>query len=543
MTRNFITDIPIGVRLAAGFVIVVVLFVANLGLVGKSFHQLSDNIKQIQGETLPYVLTVDEMDTARSEVQQFLTDVSATHDPAGYKDAEESAKKFLEGVEKYKQKYQSENNADDLKQMQDIEALFNKFNATGKFMAETYVAKGMVAGNVVMEDFDKESESLYEKLSTFRKEQVAEANRIAAETVNDADSTMTVMEVGGLIAVLIATVFSVLITRSINRPISTMKSTMVEIGKSGDLTRRIEINSKDEIGQAVRVFNDMVGKIQATLHEVHDGLDKLFSASRDLSASSHQVALGSTHQSEAASSMAATIEQVTVSISHVAENASEALRLSHKSGELSSQGGEVIHSAAAEMMQIADTVRRASTSIEELGQKSTQISSIVQVIRDVAEQTNLLALNAAIEAARAGEQGRGFAVVADEVRKLAERTTAATEEISRTIDAIQGTARVAVGNMSEAVGQVDNGVSLAQQAGDSINQIKEGTEQVIHTVDEISTSLSEQSTASNDMARHVEQVAQMTEKNSAAAEDASAAASNLAQLADNMRVAIDRFKC
>lgn len=533
----------IGVRLAAGFVIVVALFVVNLVLVGKSFSHLSDNIKQIKGETLPYILTVDEMDTARSEVQQFLTDVSATHDPGGYKDAEESAQRFLAGVEKYKQMYQRENNADDLKKMQGIEVLFNNFYATGKSMAETYVSKGMVAGNVVMETFDKQSESLYESLSTFRKEQVSEANRVAAQTVSDADSTMTIMEIGGLIAVLMATVFSMLITRSINGPIHTMKSTMVDIGKNNDLTRRIQVTSKDEIGQAAQAFNNMVGNIQSTLHEVHDGLDKLVDASRDLSASSHQVATGSAHQSEAASAMAATIEQVTVSINHVSENAHAALLLTRKTGELSTQGGEVIHSAANEIMQIANTVRQASTSIEELGQKSTQISSIVQVIRDIAEQTNLLALNAAIEAARAGEQGRGFAVVADEVRKLAERTSTSTAEISQMIDAIQGTARIAVSNMSETVGQVDNGVSLAQQAGDAINQIKESTEQVVRTVDDISSALSEQSTASNDMAKHVEQVAQMTEENSAAAEETSGAASNLAQLADSMRVAVDRFKC
>jgi methyl-accepting chemotaxis protein len=164
-------------------------------------------------------------------------------------------------------------------------------------------------------------------------------------------------------------------------------------------------------------------------------------------------------------------------------------------------------------------------------------------VGQIADQINLLALNAAIEAARAGDQGRGFAVVANEVRKLAERTATSTEEISKMIDSIQGTANIAVGNMSGIVGQVDSGVSLAQQAGEAINQIKEGTKQVIRTVDDISSSLSEQSTASNDMAKHVEQVAQMTEENHAAAEESSVAANNLTQLTNSMRIAIDRFKC
>jgi methyl-accepting chemotaxis protein len=536
-------NMRIGARLAAGFVAVVVLFVLNLLQVGSSFSHLMEDIKQVKEETLPYILTVDEMDTARSEVQQWLTDVSATHNRDGYADAEEAAKRFLAGVEKYKQMYQQENDAESLKKMQEIEASFNTFYTNGKAMAEAYITQGLEAGNAAMEGFDKDSATIAGELAKFREQQIAEANRIAAETVDGAESTMQVMVGGGLIAAVLATLFSILISRSIIRPIGQMKSAMVEIGKTGDFTRRIVANGQDEIGEATRSFNDMIANLQATLRELHEGIDRVFDASRALSTSSHQVATSSAHQSGAASAMASTVEQLTVSINHVSESAREALQLSRKSGELSDQGSEVIHSAASEMRQIADTVRQTSVSIEELGQQSTQISTIVQVIKEIAEQTNLLALNAAIEAARAGEQGRGFAVVADEVRKLAERTSGATEEITQMIDTIQNTARVAVGSMSGAVGQVDAGVSLAQQAGDAITQIKQESEQVLRTVGEISSALVEQSTASNDIASHVEKVAQMTEENSAAAEGTAGSANDLAQLADHMRTAINRFKC
>ncbi len=536
-------NMRIGVRLAAGFIVVVALFVVNLLLVGVSFSQLTQDITLIKEETLPYILTVDEMNTARSEVQQFLTDVSATHNRDGYKEADEAAKRFLAGVAKYKQMYQRENDAENLKKMQEIEASFNTFHTNGKAMAEAYITQGLEAGNAAMEGFDKDSQTISGELTRFREQQIAEANRITEGTANLAASTMKVMAGGGLIAALLATVFSMLIARSIVLPVSAMKSTMVDIGKTGDFTRRIPVDSKDEIGQTARSFNDLIGSVQTTLHELHDGIDSVFDASRALSASSHQVATSSAHQSEAASAMAATVEQVTVSISHVSEGAHEALQLSRKSGELSDQGSEIIHNAAAGMQQIADTVRQTSVSIEELGQQSTQISSIVQVIREIAEQTNLLALNAAIEAARAGEQGRGFAVVADEVRKLAERTANATGEIGKMIDTIQDTARVAVSSMSGAVGQVDSGVALAQQAGDAINQIKQESEQVHRTVGDISSALVEQSAASNNIASNVEQVARMTEQNSAAAEGTAGAANDLAQLADGMRTAINRFKC
>jgi methyl-accepting chemotaxis protein len=240
--------------------------------------------------------------------------------------------------------------------------------------------------------------------------------------------------------------------------------------------------------------------------------------------------------------MAASVEQMTVSINHVSDSARDALAISRKSGELSTQGGQVIHRAVDEMNQIAGTVREASTAIDNLGQQSDQITSVVQVIKEVADQTNLLALNAAIEAARAGEQGRGFAVVADEVRKLAERTTKATEEIAAMVNSMQESARSAVTTMDNAVERVGSGATLAQQAGEAINQIKSGAEQVIKVVNDITSALAEQSVASNDIAAHVEQVAQMTEENSAAADAAASAAASVEHLADEMRNVVSRFK-
>ncbi|OGT17722.1 MAG: hypothetical protein A3J49_03950 [Gallionellales bacterium RIFCSPHIGHO2_02_FULL_57_16] len=541
-TGGQVKNIRIGIRLAAGFAIVVGLFAANLVLVGVSLSNLTQGVKQIKEETLPYVLMVDEMDTARAEVQQWLTDVSATHNRDGYEDAEESAKRFRDGVAKYKQMYQRENDADNLKKMEAIEADFNRFYATGKAMAEEYITKGLDAGNVMMEGFDKDSATLSGELEEFRKQQVAEANQITTDAVSAAESTTNVMSIGGALAALLAAVFSLLITRSVTLPMGRMQSTMVEVGSSGDFTRRIAVDSRDEVGQTARSFNNLMGSLQTTLREMHDNIDKVLDASRSLSSSSQQIATSSAHQSESASAMAAAVEQVTVSINHVSDGAREALEISRKSGDLSGQGSEIIHKAATEMRHIADTVRQTSSAIENLGQQSTQISSIAQVIKEIAEQTNLLALNAAIEAARAGEQGRGFAVVADEVRKLAERTANATKEITEMINAIQSTARVAVTSMAEAGSQVDGGVILAQQAGDAINQIKEKSAQVLRTVGDISSALAEQSSASNDIATHIEKVAQMTEENSAATKETAGASDRLVQLADTMRTAVNRYK-
>jgi methyl-accepting chemotaxis protein len=482
------------------------------------------------------------MDTSRAEVQQWLTDVSATHNRDGYADAEAAAKRFIEGVTKYKQKYQRESDAENLKKMETIEASFHDFYATGKTMAEAYIIHGMDAGNEIMEKFDQDSATVAERLGEFRAQQVGEANAVTSGTLDLASATLRLMIGGGIVAALLGAVFSVLITRSVVAPVCRMRSTIVDVGKSGDFTRRIAVDGRDEIGQTAGSFNELMATLQATFNQIHDGIDKIFAASHVLSSSSHQLATSSLHQGEATSSIAATVEQVTVSINHVSDYAREALAISGKAGELSERGGEIIHNAAAEMRQIADTVRQTSGTIEALGQQSTQISSILQVIKEIAEQTNLLALNAAIEAARAGEQGRGFAVVADEVRKLAERTSKATEEIGQMIEEVQSTTRGVVSSMSGTVKLVDGGVDLAQQAGNAINQIKDESSKVLDTIREISAALVEQSSASNDIANNIEKVAQMTEENSAATEGTAGAADDLEGLADQMRTAVNRFK-
>jgi len=356
-------------------------------------------------------------------------------------------------------------------------------------------------------------------------------------------TTTRALSIGSIIGgVLLGLILAVSNIRSITGPLNQMRATIAEVEKNGDFTQRIAISNHDEVGQTAQSFNELMANLQATLRQVLDSVGQVSEAAHTLSSTSNQVAASSSQQSEAASAMAATVEQVTVSINHVSESASEALAISRKSGDLSSQGGTIIHNAATEMMRIADTVRQTSTTIENLGEQSNQISSVVQVIKDVADQTNLLALNAAIEAARAGEQGRGFAVVADEVRKLAERTTKATEEITQMINTIQGSARAAVSSMNSAVTQVDGGVALAQQAGDSINQIKDGAGQVINVVNDISAALVEQSSASNDIASHVEKVAQMSEENSAAAGETASAANHLEQLAGTMRSTVSKFR-
>ena len=309
-----------------------------------------------------------------------------------------------------------------------------------------------------------------------------------------------------------------------------------------DFTVRVNVKKHDEIGQTTSALNRLLDKLQDNLNSIAAGAQSVAAAANKMSSTSTHVATASTQQSEAASDMAATVEEMTVSINHVADRSLEANRISSESGRLASSGEEVIGHTVEDMNDIASTVNEAAALIQQLEANSQQISNVVAVIRDVADQTNLLALNAAIEAARAGEQGRGFAVVADEVRKLAERTSTSTKEISSTIDTMRASASNAVDSMQGVVSRVALGVERAQEANTSIKQIGEGSRNAVHMVEEITEAIREQGTATNNIAMQVERIAQMSEESSAAAANSAQAAQDLDRLAGDMQRIVSAYR-
>ena len=332
-----------------------------------------------------------------------------------------------------------------------------------------------------------------------------------------------------------------MVIRRITRSLNELEGAMHQIQTSNDLSRRVSVTAMDEIGQIGHSFNQMIQSFQEIIQQVITNSRGVMQAAGKLSESSHRVAVSSQSQSDATASMAAAVEEVTTSIDHVADSSQETHNIARKSGELSVHGGEVVQGAAEEMSKIADSVNQSSQFILRLGEHSNQISAIVNVIKEIADQTNLLALNAAIEAARAGEQGRGFAVVADEVRKLAERTARSTEEITAMIGSIQSGTRHAVESMQEGSARVTEGVAMATRAGESMGQIREGASQVISAVSDISSALREQSAASNQVAQNVERIARMTEENSVAANEIAGEAQQLEDLAGALESAVSRF--
>ncbi|GBG13124.1 methyl-accepting chemotaxis protein [Novimethylophilus kurashikiensis] len=344
-----------------------------------------------------------------------------------------------------------------------------------------------------------------------------------------------------LLAVGLGLVLSTMIIRTINQPLNIAGDAAKRIA-NGDLSRDVEVIGTNEAGQLLMAIRNMRRHLVDMIGKIDENVQEVSQAASQLAAASHQVASSSEQQSEATASVAAAVEELTVSIERVSDNALAAEQKVVESGQLSIQGGQEVHHAAAEMTRIAQAVGHTVQQMESLGGQAQQIDKIAGVISEVADQTNLLALNAAIEAARAGEQGRGFAVVADEVRKLAERTTASAQEITAVISSVQAHTEEASLSMQKGHERVTEGVALATRAGTSMHQISESSEQVVYVVADISSALKEQKIASSSIAQNVERIAQMTEENSAAVSEVASAAARLEALAVSLKQASDGFR-
>ena len=331
------------------------------------------------------------------------------------------------------------------------------------------------------------------------------------------------------------------LARSITRPLNYAVETADRIAER-DLTVQVAGVDHTETGQLMAAMGHMVQNLREIVSQTSDISASIATSSTQLHATSEQIASGAEQVACQAQTVATASEQMSATSNDIAQNCHAAARNSKQASSAAETGAQVVAQTVEVMNRIADRVNATSRTVESLGARSDQIGAIVGTIEDIADQTNLLALNAAIEAARAGEQGRGFAVVADEVRALAERTTKATREISEMIKAIQGETKGAVMAMEEGVREVQQGTEEAAKSGSALQEILDQINAVSMQVNQIATAAEEQTATISEITGNITQISEVVQRTAQGSQDSSVAAAQLASLSDDLSTLVTQFR-
>ncbi|BET26566.1 methyl-accepting chemotaxis protein [Limnobacter thiooxidans] len=427
-----------------------------------------------------------------------------------------------------------------IREMDEVIKVAERYVASAKQM--TRDAAGATPTDQQWEQFMADFESLEQSMEKL-------SDSLASQADSAKSTSRTVLEVAlavvlGLVILAVTGVFLIVrrLGKSIGQPLDALVKTVTRIDQQGDLSLRAENRYNNEIGDVINAFNALMESLQNIVRGVRQSTEELLSSSTHLAEAADTTLASSQANSDAASSVAAAVEELSVSVANISSQAQLADDASKSSLSLARLAGISTDKAASEMRVISTVVKQSAQTMVELESQVKGISDIAGTIRGIAQQTNLLALNAAIEAARAGEQGRGFAVVADEVRSLAERTADSTLKIGSIIESIQKGTQIAVEQMQNGVERVDLGMQISDEVGTQISGVTEHVRQAAEAVAHISESLREQDAAGQDIARSIEKVAVVSEENYQVAQETSDVAKNLSRVANQLEGQIARFR-
>ena len=372
-------------------------------------------------------------------------------------------------------------------------------------------------------------------LSQFRDQRLQQFTRSIDDASEQAGTLITVGIIMGVITTLLLFATAFPVARGIQSSLVNMIRSLQSLAKEdGDLTARIHTNSVDELGDLAHWFNTFMQKLQHVVKDIVNTAIPLSALAKDLRALTDDTNQTIAQQRKAANQAKHAVDDMSASVQAEVQSANEAAVAATQSNDAAAQGQQTVISTVENIQQLAGNVQEASDVITQLEKDANQVGTVLSVIKGIAEQTNLLALNAAIEAARAGEQGRGFAVVADEVRTLASRTQKSTEEIQRTIEQLQGAARLAVQKMQHSTAQAGHSVQSANQAGDALQLITRSIAQIRLMNQQIADATDDQQKMANSIVHHVDEIFTNTEHSSESAGNIAKASSELAALAQSL---------
>ena len=419
-----------------------------------------------------------------------------------------------------------------------VESVDAYLNAFGQ------VVKAIQARNAgVMDTLDKigpilAKDSVLLRDSVFRS--LSEQGEIVENNISSTENTIIVLT---LVAAVGGLLIAYLVSLGIVNPLKQTNLMLKDIAEGdGDLTKRVEVNSKDEIGELGRNFNTFVEKLQSIIDQIANAVNQLASSAEEMSAITEQTSAGISKQKAETEQVATAMNEMNATVHEVTRNAEQASEAAKQADNDATSGNQVVQDTISAIDGLAKEVESSAQVIESLKGDSENIGTVLDVIKAIAEQTNLLALNAAIEAARAGEQGRGFAVVADEVRTLAQRTQKSTTEIEGLINALQNGATNAMDMMTQSRDRANSTVEQAQKAGDSLAAITRAVETISEMNTQIASAATEQGAVAEDINRNVINIADVSEHTATASEQTASSSMELARLGEELRGMVSQFK-
>jgi methyl-accepting chemotaxis protein len=537
------SKLKISIRLTLGFSVMLLIMVVISGIAMTSFTKMNNKVDIITDDKWPKTVMLNEINDNINLAARALRNAIIVTDPIEGKNELERVSKVRETVTDLVGRLEKSVASSEGKALlQDI-----KGNRAAYAVVQAEVISLIKSGNkseagqLLVGKFrplQKRYFDSVEKMIDFQAKELLKAGDEVEKTYKTAQQAMIIFL---LVSLLIAALVGFLITRSITMPLGQAVKVNRLIA-DGNLNVVIIADRQDEIGELNASAQKMVDNLRGVIGHISETSEQVASAAIQLYANAEQMATASEEVASQAGTIATAGEEMAATSGDIAENCNKAAQGSHQANSVATEGATVVRKTVDVMSRIAAKVTISAQTVELLGTRSDQIGEIVGTIEDIADQTNLLALNAAIEAARAGEQGRGFAVVADEVRALAERTTRATREIAEMRKTIQTETKGAVVTMEEGVHEVETGTAEAAKSGSALQEILDQINAVTMQVSQIATAAEEQTATTSEISNNIQQMSQVVQQTARGAQDSSDAAKGLTRLAGDLKEMVGKFR-